>query len=1451
MSKDIIRKYIVAFAAFYIFWLVVLPFALSKTLSVVCRNISHNSDYEIVVENPKFKFYLLPNAKFKSSKISFKSKKDLTSVDISDFSVKLRLLPLLSGKLHINKVYCNKFFLTSELNKNIELDKNFLDKLEKTRVICDSITVDEFKTNIYAKDANTPIIYEGEKLLFQKKNRYIKANINSTLTVDKKDSRIAFSLYIPKTNALKKAVFDVDISNLDISPLRIYLKNFLPKDLKSMRGIINISANRGNLFVELKNTAAIMQEEYQSIVFPDIMTIKSKFSISQDLIEIANAEMLSDRIHLFVNGKIKDYFGKTMPTVDLNIVVNKSKVEDFTGFLPCFRVEEFDTYALKKYKFYGDVLGNMTVKGRLPEPEIYGNVFVDNGILIKPIPNTTKGATVKLKFTGKYANYDVYVPAGGAEKVWVKGAQEIYNIKYADMTVKSTKNVNLHSAQVVVNPLHEILNFVIGPVPILDVYGTGNIDITVKGNRKNPHVWGDLNFYDAQVNFLQIPDLILKNTNAILTFNDKNAVFKTNKAQLNSKDFQLSGICDLSGKFDFDAITANQPTAALYKAMQTSTMIPDLEKIIPKVDKIIGVTDLNLKIYGVIKDISDLEFNKNAFAKGNIVIKNNDIGIQGIDVQKANAKINLDSLNADAVITAFIGEYPLDIKAKIKNLVGDIDVNIPKINPNFMISDVGIRNKQYLPYVSVKAKYKGKVDDIEYDKLNFNSKILESNPNGKLKFNTGEVSLQNNKLSLKNIDGYIIDKQNMFKTDMRIESAFSNEPLLTGIFKLRTPNLAILNDIFAENILPINIKNYLKDIEFKKGAVNINGKVVDNKLTMDSDLTGISFNYLPEELPVDIMNGKISIRNNNIRLNKINILADGMPILTDGEIKDFSDKQNFDIYFNTKPKQEFIDKYINKKLIYPVKIKGDIVSSLTLKGIPSSYDIKAKVDMSKDSSIYHYGATIGDIENGISMDLDAHILNGKNFRIREFVQNKIIDSLSGRQTRLNMVKAWGNLDLLENNDIGFKDFRLKTSNPADARIFNIIFGKPNIKQGQYTADLKFNGKLSAPKILGDFHIFETNIPFLDTTMKNIVFRFKDKTIELESKGEVLGNDISADAVIKNKLLKPYHILSANIYTKDMNLNHIVSRLKESAVEETNGLETFDGLGVNTFIADNLKIKADNVLLRNIHATNFEAETSLNSKKVFDIKRFVFNIAKGQLQGNYRYNLNNDDLNLNMTADSISANDITWALFNLNNQIHGAMTGNIDLACNGKSFESCMQSLNGTTRFTVKDGRMPKLGSLEYLLKAGNLVKGGITGVSINSVIDLVTPLKTGEFSEIYGSINIKDGLADNIEITTKGKDLSLFITGVYNFATGNAEMEVLGLLSRKISNLLGPIGNASINTLFNLIPGVDLSKDSSLLDKINKVPGLEISDKAYRKLVAEIKGNINGENYVSSFKWIN
>lgn len=1449
MSK-LINKYVIAIISFYIFWLGLLPLILSNTVTVLCSNLSHNSGYEILIERPKFKLYVIPLIRFKADSIYIKDKDSSDLLSTKNFYVKMRLLPLLTGKVHINNLSVDDIRLKKEIKKDTVLNKDFFKNLEKTNFIFDKVSLNDFNT-LFISENKSPIEYKGSLFSFEKKNRYIKLNTDSTLISGDTKSKIYVNLFLPKHNSINRTKFDVEISDLNIEPLGEFFKNFMPDYIKSLNGIINITADNNELKAHLNNLKIIFKDEISSVIFPAETEIKSNFNIKQDLVNLENTQVNAKNISFSASGKIKDYLGKSAPFVDLKVIVNKSRVEDYVNILPPFITEEFNCYKLKKYKFYGDVLGNLTVTGRFPEPNINGKLFIDDGILIKPIPDTSKGATVKLSFIGRHVNYNVNVPAGKDQRVWVEGSQELYNIKFSDLTVKSTKNVSLQSAEEVVNPLHEILNFVVGPLPILKVTGTGNIDLTVKGTHSNPHAWGYLNFYNANVNFTGMPDLILKNANAVLNFDDTNASFKSTNGKVNNQTFDISGICNLIGNFDFDVQSENQPTEALYNALRTATLLGDYSKMLPELDKITGIANLKLKIYGSLKNIEDLKINHNVFAKGLIKLENNEIIIKGVDIKNADAEINLDGVNANAQVKAAISGAPLNINASIKNQLANITAQIPKFDTNLLFSDRFEKEQKILPQISLNGKYKGDINKIEYDKLNLKAKIIPLGTNNQtVNYNSGQVELGNNRLIIKNLDLNINNPKNAIKADLQFNDMFSEKPILNGLLKLKIADIKVLNEIFGKKILPENLHNILKDYEFEEGAINLNARFNDSRLSTDTNLAGIKFNYLPFELPVKILNGKLVVRNNDFQFKAVNILTDEMPILLDGEIKDISDRQLFNIYINSKPKQDFIDKFVNKNTIYPLKIKGDIVYNAIFKGSPDNYNLSAKINMAKDSSIYYYGATVGDVENAIALNLDSDIHNRKEIRIKEFLYDKIIDSQSGRQTRLNMLKVKGGINLLK-DDIEFKDLHIKTSTPTDARIFNIIFGKPNIKQGQFTSNLKMRGRLSNPKILGDFHIVETNIPFLDTTMKNIEFLFRDKTLEITSKGEVMGNEVSADAVLQNKLTKPYHIEHAVLTAKDMNLNRLIDKLKSAEAENEQPQDNNGNFDINSFVAKSLKLKADNIVLRNIHASNFEAETSLNEERLFEMKNFVFNIAKGRLNGNYSYNLKNNDITLNMNAESISANDITLAIFDLQNQIYGDLTGDIELSCNGENFERCMQTLNGNTKFNVKDGKMPKLGSLEYLLKAGNLVKGGITSLSINSVIDLISPMKTGEFSDIFGTIVIKDGVANDIEIATQGKDLSLFIGGTYDFSTSVADMEVLGILSRKISTMLGPIGNVSVNTLFNLIPGVDLSKDSDVLANINKIPGIELSGKTYRKFIAKIMGNINGDNYVTSFKWIN
>ena len=166
--------------------------------------------------------------------------------------------------------------------------------------------------------------------------------------------------------------------------------------------------------------------------------------------------------------------------------------------------------------------------------------------------------------------------------------------------------------------------------------------------------------------------------------------------------------------------------------------------------------------------------------------------------------------------------------------------------------------------------------------------------------------------------------------------------------------------------------------------------------------------------------------------------------------------------------------------------------------------------------------------------------------------------------------------------------------------------------------------------------------------------------------------------------------------------------------------------------------------------------------------------------------------------------------------------------------------------------MPKLGSLEYLLRASNIVKSGITGFTLNSVLELLNLVKTGYFSNINGGCEIENGVAKNIEIYSKGENLSLYIHGNYDISKTEAQMEILGKLSKKISTIFGTFGNTSLNTFFRLIPGIsmlDYSRKNFIQD-VEKIPSFTNGTYEARTFQAIIDGNINESGYVQSFKWV-
>lgn len=274
-----------------------LPLVFSKAVPVVCENLSYNSNYEIKTEEPRLRLNLLPTAKISANHIEITDKKTKDNIVLETPAIRTRLLPLLSGRVHINKIEASNIGIDSYLDNKPELDKDFFSKLSNAKVKCDSVKIDKFKLSITQKGVKTPILYSGKDVFYKKNNRYIKLHTDSSVNIQGAVSEAKIDLFLPGNNDINKSVIDVKISNFNLEPLGNYLKHYLPQDLKDVQGIINVDVDKNNLHAVFENCAILMKHSGKSIIFPDVLNVNSTFALTSKKINFDSIDVDSKNIH--------------------------------------------------------------------------------------------------------------------------------------------------------------------------------------------------------------------------------------------------------------------------------------------------------------------------------------------------------------------------------------------------------------------------------------------------------------------------------------------------------------------------------------------------------------------------------------------------------------------------------------------------------------------------------------------------------------------------------------------------------------------------------------------------------------------------------------------------------------------------------------------------------------------------------------------------------------------------------------------------------------------------------------------------------------------------------------------------------------------------------------------------------------------------------------------------
>lgn len=1461
--------------------------------SEIEQKIYEASGYNVHLGNAELSMGTFPSIWIKSDNISVLNKDNSKAFSIDNPKVKLKLFPLLFKKVEIARIFADKEIVNFVFSKNKKFmlgdyPIKFETKESNFKVSKVNLNIGEYQINLDDKLNNKKLALNGEylkdaKFVLDDKIQFLT---KGNLVVETKQTPYYadIELDLPLNNFNEdKLKINGRLKDFDLSLLSSYAPVLTKGVIQKTRGLLNFDADTkvtkyGHKFVNASLWTTDLEivgvDKPSQIIYHDKLAINTNFETITNGINFKNTTLESNDFKFTLNGELATS-GKKIPKVDLDLSIKPAKLQDIVKILPWFRniPPEMDFYKFKEPELWGHGKGNLHFVGNGEIPNVFGKIELRNLHLVNTKMLAPEGGSVDLDFKGKIMDVNVFVPISKSQNVTVDGFAKTDGSKYSELHIKSQGAINMAIAQTILMPLHQMLKFKLGPVPVMKATGFGSIDVRSAGTKIDPHIFGKMNFWNGTASFNQIKNLELKDADGEILFNDRNITFKTTKGTINGHNTKIKGDCSVFGDLNVIAETNGQKIPDMIKVINSSPDLAEVQKVVAPFTKPDGIGDLFLNIYGKVNDdITQITFNEDLFAKGKVILHNATTILQDtfIPFENINGTINFDKKNADYDITGTMNNSKVHVKGTAKDTLIDLVATSERFKLinlwNALKPDMLVPFKKELGELDVAftGKYKGTADasKLDFDKIIVDGKIFSnmhsSNP---IKINDAIFTVNHSILNVKDIKGYF--SGNPFNLSFTGSNIYDTMQIKDGVFNFNNFNVASINNFKDELDISQKYKKELDNLVDFEGNIDINGTIKNGNIYSNTDLKNISFKYAPFDAAIRIVSGNANMRGDTLYLSKINTNVSSMPVFLNGNISNIFKNPYLNIYTSGKFNQEFFDKFINNKSVYPVKLKGDANFNTKLTGTINNIHANSQLNVKENSSIYYMGATLSGAPSGltdyediatnpVSIKADT-VISPDKIKINSLDYIQTITSQNKKTSIQKQLSVSGAIKILKNNILKFDNLKIKTFEPTDAKIFNIVLKKPTIKQGVFMTDMVLNGTSTAPYALGTLNISSVDIPLFDSTIRDIDIDMQKDLINLNSRGVILTNDISVTAKIKNKTTPPYIIEDFQIKTDVLDLNLIANTFNDyDTAKLKNKEESSDTMVISPsqVIIKNGDIIADKILIKKAQATDFNAKIQMKDDHILHVDNYSFNLANGIINGDISTNVETMESNTTMSIKDADAEIISENFFDMPGQVYGIVTGNLKASCTGTNSVECLNTLSGEGSFKVKDGRMPKLGSLEYLLKAANLVTGGLTGVSVNGIVDLITPLKTGNFSQIRGDIKVENGIANDINVYSEGKELNMYMTGSYDLASLVADMEIYGSLSKNFSTILGKIGNASLNRLLNKIPGIninDINPEST--SNIYKIPNFN-KENAVRVFKSEIYGDINGNNYVKSFKWI-
>lgn len=1496
--KKIIFKTVITIAVFECFYLCVLPFSLNKLLE--CEKIKNvileKTKIETEFDTLNIKTRITPSILMKAKKIAVKDKYGNEFISTQNINAEIRLFPLLKNELNLKSITAETITLNINKNDNGKFNfENFISSDKQSKGFSFSknntvFSIQNLKIDYTDNATNKKTALDCSNIFLNSKKNKIEATVNLKLFSDNKvigeaefDGEIKTPLKKEHLNKFLKC--NCNIYNLNLSDIMPFLIPYINSPVNLLDGYIdylqlNAEQNENDetqIVINTKfNDLKYGQKDWSdNICANGEHTLNTSLILQKKRIKVTSANLKADDLNIKADGTIEF---KNKPVLNINAEVKNSKAENIVPLLPPnLPVEYKTTGKIKKYGVYGDIDGKINIKGQVPRPDITGymsgrNVHIDN----KSLHNLYKG-TVDIVFKKRTLDMDILVEFLNNQKAEINGYTYMYREGINHVKVKTTNNIDYPLAQKIVIPVSKVFNFQLGPIPEMDIKsGKGIIDLDIQGSIDFVNIKGISSFQNAKLTYNGLFGE-MKDIDGEVTYNEDIINFKSKNLRLKNNKVNVDGKVQINKNLEFNISGKSADAKDVLELINKSELLKDVQEGLKIVTGAEGKIDLftNIKAnivpvpFGMPPLPPDEAFT-DMKVKGFVNLNNNECYFDGFytPITDIKGKVNFtETLVTMDKLTGVSGTSPLVISGRIIN---DIETKIPYVDLTVTSDEVNLKDtvrfltKSYMypegyPDLSflyqtdakhdLYFKYKAKSVDFLTDKAFAVMNVISSDGENAIKLNSGKVVMDKATVKVNNVIGEILN------SPVTIFGEVNKVDTLNPLYNLKIIaddiDISKLNNKELE-ILPDEIKQILKSFKDYSGHLKVNLLTEDNKIFGKLGVNGLKFKHKETNTPVIFDNFEIKTENGNLRLNNISAQVSDMPVFANLNIYNIYSKADIAGSITAKLTQGFIDDYLPKEIANKLRVLGDINFSGNINGSVNNYTFVPKLTFNKDSDISYDGTNLGTRTN--KREITGNIQITKNrINIKNLDYIKYISSQNNKVYPIIFAQMNGIFEQTEDKKYLPKELAIKTNQNLSARILNIFLKNQIFTQGTFNCNIKYISdiKNKTAKIIGNADCRSLNIPLFDTSIKNIKITGDNENIDVKMFGFLSDSKININSVLKNNLLGKIKVEELDIRADKINNNTLLENLSKThiALNKNNTIKNTDLSGISI---DNGHLSIKEFIINSLSAKNLTTDFSINKNGIFKSDNLTLGVGEGFLAGQTSYNLNDCSLEGNFEINNVDANYIAETLFYGKNQVSGNANGKLYLKTKGTTDKEIIKNLEGFVFFDITDGRMPKLGSLEYLLRAGNIIKSGITGFSINNILEILNLVKTGHFANISGSCNIKEGIAQDIEIYSRGENLSLYIHGNYDINETHADLEVLGNLSKQISTIFGAVGNTSLNTFFKLIPGISLldfgRKD--IIENVEKIPLFTNGNYDYRTFQALINGNINESNYVQSFKWI-